>query len=193
MNSAVVSKFALAALGATYLCACSADHSQYYPLEKGAEWTYQYRFNFPRGVESVKVSEEIAVGGVQGYKLTGPMGTSRLAWKGNRLIAEELAGTRFTPPLPLLVPGAKDKVAEWTGTMQLKGAPIPATAVLRQTATSYTVSERKYPAIKCSLSLGSKDVQVETVSIYAEGLGLVSQEENRNSLFYGSLEFLSGP
>src|SRR5471030_2951975 len=116
------------------LCGCG-NQTGWFPMKIGKHWTYQIRAGFDRRVETIKVLRPLTVASVDGFELASPLGISRLAWVGNTLMAESTANARFSPPLPILMPGVelnKDvprRVATWHGRVITLGKEHPGSAV----------------------------------------------------------------
>jgi len=125
---------------------CSSSRT-YFPLEVGKTWTYHVRAGLAITVEDVKVMRRLAVAGTVGYEVGGHLGFSRLAWKNGVLMADSLPNTRFSPPMPMLVPGdfrtvreadalkatvRRRPVQSWQGFVETMGRSEPAKAELYQ-------------------------------------------------------------
>jgi hypothetical protein len=121
------------------------------------------------------------------------MGTSRLAWKGGALRAEELAGTRFSPAIPILVPMRQAFKKEWSGMVTTAAANQEAAATLVQVPDTISIAGRKYMAIKATLTLWIGKKQLEQTTVYGEGIGPLRQEQHVNGVQERYLDYLSGP
>lgn len=167
------------------------SQDQYLPLELGRTWTYQVRGKFSRFVEPVTVSRRMSVAGGVGYEVSGPLGRSRLAWKGNRLVADRLNDSRFEPPLPLLIPGY-DGTEKWHGRMSFMGKVSPAATTLVQKAEEVKIGTRKYTTVAATLTLRCDGRRIELTSWYSPGIGIIRQTQWTNGLEDFSIELLSG-
>lgn len=163
------------------------------PLSKDAEWDYTYSAKMLTGVESVRVINESSIDGHPAYNLSGPMGRSRIAWIGDKLVAAELSGTRFFPPITLLAPGRKGELPTWQGSISSGGTSSPASAQISQESSTFSLGGRKYSAtvVVHRITYGSSNLEVSTT--YADGLGIAQQVSRRNGQFVSSLEYLKGP
>ena len=163
------------------------------PLHEGALWTYEVNGRLRNSVEEVKVIGRTSVDGAPGFAMTGALGTSRLAWKGTKLIASELAGIPYVPAVVLGDFSGASTLPDWQGEIRAYGVTYKATNQAVQEPTTFTLSGRKYPALACQhkLKFGSKSI--ETKITFVQGLGIVSIEEHRDGQFLGSIHYLAGP
>lgn len=180
---------ALLALGAL---GCRADHPRF-PLREGQEWTYTVRTGYVTYVEPVKVARELSVAGTRGFELSGPMGTSRLAWKGGVLLADRYVNVRLEPPMPVLAGGRDEATMRWTGRLMGLGPGKPAEASLSQRPEALRVGTRQVQAIRTDLTLQDGTRRIEVVSWYEDGVGLVRQEHRTDGRLDVQLELLAGP
>ena len=121
------------------------------------------------------------------------MGNSVLFWDGDALMASELSGTRFKPPLLMFKSGNKDATGKWEGmidALQYKG---PATATLIQQKANFGPDSKKSESIESTLNLifGKDSLEVRTV--FTRGLGIAQQEQRLNGKFVSSFDHVSGP
>lgn len=121
------------------------------------------------------------------------MGENRLAWVGSTLVASKLGGVIYEPPITILNPASLSDKISWKGTMTIAGKSILAEAELAQSSSKYTISSVQYAAIRTTLTVETPGKTITTDSVYANGLGLVSQEERLNGKFTAMIEYLSGP
>jgi hypothetical protein len=89
-------------LSALFVSGCASGGPSYLPLTEGREWSYSVNSGFQNDVVTLKVGPKINVGEYNGVSLIGPVGESRVAWAGSKLIASQFANARFNPPLPIL-------------------------------------------------------------------------------------------
>ncbi|MBI1756894.1 MAG: hypothetical protein HY248_03090 [Fimbriimonas ginsengisoli] len=183
----------LAALGiaALALGGCGAQGT-WMPLELGHTATYQVRTGFVSYVEPIRVAHVLSVAGVRGAELNGPMGPTRLAWKGGELVAASMANAHVDPPIPLLTPDDLALTRQWKGTLTFAGVRENATAVLAQRRAGLVLGGRNYRTVRATLTLDTPARQVQLVSDYAQGIGLVRQEQRTNGRFDLALELLAG-
>src|SRR5580658_8406313 len=119
---------------------CGGGQRDLMPLQVGKSWTYRIVSGLDSRVESVKVVRPVAVDGVEGVEINGPLGISRLAWNRNSLVAESTGSLRFRPALPLL---ARDQASQrWTGWVTWLGRDVAATAQTTQKPRSLTLNSR---------------------------------------------------
>lgn len=121
------------------------------------------------------------------------MGPSRVAIKDGRLVAESLAGTVYSPAIPLLVLTPEDRRVTWSGLISAANRSIQATAVLEQTPSKVALGGRQLRGIAVTLTIELPTKKMVVKSTYAEGLGLVRQEQHENESQQRYLEYLSGP
>ncbi len=175
------------------LAGCGGRGGSFMPIRETSEWTYVVNGKLVTGVEKVRVTGRTSVNGVRGFKLVGPMGPSRIAWRGSELIAAELSGVLYDPPVTILdVSGAPD-LAKWSGRIRYYGADLPGTVVGTQKETTFTLSGRKYRAIETTMNLTAGGKKIETVATYADTLGLAKLTEHAGGEFLSSMEYLAGP
>lgn len=163
----------------------------------GRSWTYSVDTGLTTFVATTKVERRVPVGGVMGYELRGTMGASRLAWDRRRLVASMLPHTRFNPPLPLAVAGAKGDAkkpfrAAWRGNVEWFGKARPATATLEQVSDRVRIGSTEVPATLSTVRLTTEDRNVELQSWFVDGLGLVRQDQRTDGILDVRLEYLRG-
>ncbi len=173
MRAAKLATVLLGCLVLFVLTGCGPGQRELMPLEVGKSWTYHVIAGLNTPVESVKVVRPVAVDGVEGYELNGPLGVSRLAWKQNSLIAGSTANLIFHPALPLLA--ANGKKTAWAGEVTWLGRAIKATADISQEPNSLQLSPRTLETIKSTvvLHLPSRSLFLETW--FAPTQGIVKQ------------------
>ncbi len=163
------------------------------PLEKGATWNYSVRAGFVAAVHPVKAARRIAVGEAPGWELQSPMGNSRLAWSGRRLIADQLAGVRYSPPLPLFDPSSRKKDTKWGGFVFVGGKPVEATATISLRQDRFRVGGRDYNTELSEIKLKVGTRSIENLTWFVEGIGIVKQEQRTGPILDRALDYLSGP
>jgi len=187
-----------ALIGLVLLAGCGAD-DRLMPLRVGNEWSYDVKTGLPESVASLKVTREVPVAGIVGCELDGPMGISRMAWKGETLIASVLGNSRFSPPIPLLNSIEERHTEKWSGRMYSHGKTYDAQATLSQEPTPLTREGRKYQATKTVLLLRLPDRELEIQTWYAPGYGILNQVQRTRTgsesvgRFDVELDYLSGP
>lgn len=172
---------------------CSGSRESLFPLKGGNTWTYLVRGGFVNRVETVKVVSEESVAGTRGWRLSGPMGMSRLAWKGGVLFAEELPGCRVYPQVPLLNSLSNAPRVGWTGRLWVMGKSIQASGEVTQEAEKFEIAGRKYDAVVSKLTLANASTQIELKTWFIDGIGPVRQEQRINGTLYPAANYLSGP
>jgi hypothetical protein len=167
------------------------------PLEVGQEVTYVAKNGFSSTIEPVKIVRELPVAGVKGVEMTGPLGTSRMAWKDGVLYADATSHGRFSPPLPMLDSQAteKSKPRTWHGRLEILGREQPAGARLTHKKETIPLGSRRVATTVATLTLDlpASNGKIELISWYQPGTGLVQQEQRTNGRRVLRLELLSGP
>lgn len=172
---------------------CGGSRQGLFPLKVGNSWTYMVRGGFVTRVESVKVVAEESVAGTKGWRLDGPMGMSRIAWKKGVLLAEELPGCRFYPPVPILNSAVDAKGLGWTGRLWVMGTSLEAKGAVTEDADKFEIAGRKYEAVVSTLILASSKTQIELKTWFVDGIGPVRQEQRIDGTLYPAANYLSGP
>lgn len=188
----------LPVLAALFIAGCGAD-DRLMPLQVGNEWSYDVKTGLPESVASLKVTREVPVADQTGYEISGPMGISRLTWKGEMLVASVLGNTRFHPPLPLLNSIEEKQTTKWSGRMYSQGRTFEAEATLSQEPTPLSREGRKYRAIKTVMLIRLPSRELEIQTWYAPGVGILNQVQRTREGGEGvgrfdiELDYLSGP
>lgn len=180
-------------LACAALLACGCARTSYFPMEQGEAWTYSVRTGLGiTSVEQVKVARAMSVAGTDGWELTGPLGTSRLAWKDGVLVGETFSNLRFDPAVPLLVSGGKPAERAWRGTISHLGQEWEAVGTLSQTKGKDTIGTKEVAVVRTELTLQLPDRKILVESTYTERLGLVRQRQETDGRFDVALEYLGG-
>lgn len=157
------------------------------PLRVGSSATYEVKFDLDKEVAPIKTVARVPVAGVEGYELAGPLGVSRVAWKGNTLYADRAANAAFEPSMPILTEDAKPRT--WRGVVTTMGKRLNATATLevkeptKKNASETTVlvgNVNEVKAYKATLTITLPKGTLVLDSWYSVGLGLVKQEQRTN-------------
>lgn len=173
---------------------CTSQEQDLFPLSEGATWTYLARSEFQSSVVTQSVERETPVGEVNGWVLSGEMGTSHLAWSGTRLLASRLGDSTFDPPIPILVWPKDSAPTDWTGEVETPAEKVAAHSKLTVALDKdYTLEGRKVEAIKSTLVLESAHGTHEILTWYGKGLGILRQEQRKAGRLQISIEYLSGP
>ena len=170
------------------LMGCSRSQ-EYFPLEMDRSWTYDVRSGLATFVVDVKVTKKVPVGSSYGYQLEGPLGMTRLAWSGNRLISDNLPNTRIGPPITLLAPG-ETKPILWQGFIETMGKSNSAKATLTQKVEKLQHGSRKYDTIKATLEIKTDDRKIELITWYAPDMGPLRQEQRTNDVLDVAMKYL---
>lgn len=144
------------------------------------------------GVYPVSVLEPTSLAGVQGWVLTGPLGQSRVAWTGDRLVASEWAGTRYDPPLTLLLATTGKSSRTWRGRVSNGLSSVDTTITQQQEPGKIQVSGKETSGTRVSMTMRT-DKLYESTFFYVRGRGLVTSESRVDGRFVVGLEYLNGP
>lgn len=181
-----------------FVVGCGSS-DQLFPLRVDNEWSYGVKTGIPEYVEEIKVTKRVPVAGVQGYELASSMGISRLVWKDDTLYATAMTGTRFNPPLPLLSSAEEKATFSWEGTLYSSGIAHKARATITQTTEPLMRDGRKTSTTKTVQSILLPDREIETITWYAAGTGMIMQVQrtkekgNTEGQFDYQLDYLGGP
>lgn len=190
-NLGVVNRHPLpvvAFLLATALLGC-AKHDELMPMKLGKTWTYTVRPGFGTLVEPVKAIRQVPVGDGLGYELAGPLGVSRMAWQGTRLITDMAGNARFVPPIPLL--GAGDKSLDWRGWLETNGKKLPAKASLTEASAKLSLAGRDFSGTRSTLKVKTPAGELVLDTWFAPGVGVVQQEQRTNDKLDLQLQLLN--
>jgi hypothetical protein len=176
------------------LCGCaSAPQSNLMPLKVGETWIYRVHGRELDQVVPFKVTRRISVAGTNGYEIASDLGISRLAWVGTKLVADELAGTKYDPPLPLLDSQSAPADAQWEGTVTTPAGILRGTATQSQHVDKRPASGRTGVATVSTIELKTGHNVLTLVSSYVPEVGMIQQEEHNGLLSSTSLTMTSGP
>ncbi len=144
------------------------------------------------GVYRITAMEPTSLAGHSGWVLSGPLGRSRVAWVGDRLKAAEWAGTRFDPPITLLVSTTKPTELTWSGRVTNGLRSLDTKVTTRQEPGKINLTGRETPGLRVTMTLKDNPSQ-ESTFFYVKGRGLVTSETRVDGKFSVGLEYLSGP
>lgn len=113
-----------------------------------------------------------------------------MAWDGSRLVAAELSGTNYRPPLPLVDPISDSKPVEWSGSVDSGFGAKSMTATLVNKKAKETVGNRTIDVTLAEVKFSNGD---EALLWLAPGIGVVRQEQRRGERLVAKLVYLSGP
>jgi hypothetical protein len=147
---------------------------------------------FYASAEELSVDRSISVAGQPGWLINSPMGQSRVAWKGDELVGEALAYSRFAPAVPLAVSGRYEAERKWAGTIYVLNSPFPAKATLAQVRASEDVMGQKMDGVKAILTIDIPKLQRQVVleNTLIRGVGLVRQLQRTNGVLDVDLRLL---
>lgn len=176
---------------ALLLVGCGAKTRDYFPLQLGNKWTYEVTIDNDVEIIDLTVAEEAPVGDHQGYLLQSEMGDSRLAWDGDTLLAAELAGTRYSPPIPLYAPDGTD----WSGVVQAESKQVAGKATVSRSEEELVVGGRSFQTVKCVLTLDSGEDHIQLTTWFYAGMGILRQEQRSGPALERdrNIVFVSGP
>lgn len=167
------------------------------PLDQGRSWTYSFYNGSQTFIEPVEVKGKAAVGSGQGAILTGPMGTSRLGWNGDTLLAARLANAGFSPAIPLIVEvgGKGEATRRWNGTIEAFGVKHEAFATMTQARARLARGGVKIDTLKSELVLQAREpgrppTRIEVTTWFRPGVGIVQQEQRTNRRLIVALRLL---
>ncbi|HTQ08605.1 MAG TPA: hypothetical protein VMI31_00895 [Fimbriimonadaceae bacterium] len=155
------------------------------PLDVGHEWTYIVKAprSFLSYVTKVKVARRLSVADTAGVELASDLGPSRLAWKGNELLAERLIGTQFAPALPLVFSSGETYERPWSGRVTFVDRGSFATASESQKGNDdLTFEGRRIHCIESTIELKTAAHRIELLTWFSEGLGIVQQEQRTDGV-----------
>lgn len=173
------------------LASCAAN-SSYFPSDVGLKWTYSVRTGFgAEHVEDVEVERRLSVAGTEGFEIGGPMGSSRLAWKRGVLWAERMANVAFSPPLPIF---AEDRRAmRWEGTLRTAFGLEKASALLEHDSDTLKPGGRVFETVAAKLTMQRPLGETILTTWFAEGVGIVRQDQRTRDELDLRLEWVAGP
>lgn len=174
------------------------------PLEVGRSWTYDVKApqSFGRYITAFKVSRRLSVANSTGVEVTSELGASRLAWVGGGLFAERLASAQFRPPLPLLFEAEETHERPWNGRVEFVESASPtwkdfvldhglAKATQSQKADDeLTYGGKKIHCVKSTVHLKTTAHDIELLTWFSAGLGIVQQEQRTDGKLLVQLKLL---
>ncbi len=161
------------------------------PLDEKSQWAYQVRSPLHEAVWEVAVEGRAPVGSFSGWRLSGPAGESTLAWQNGVLYAGKLSGTTYVPPIPLLATDQKPRA--WKGQIIVAGAASTARANLEFKEEETQVGTKSVTATLSILTLTLEEGQIEIMTWFSSGLGIIRQEQRESGSLSRKLTYLSGP
>lgn len=170
-----------------------ASHQKLMPLEIGSVWTYQCNSGMISRVEEFKITHSVPVGQTTGVALVSQLGTTSLAWHNRRLVAGELAGSEFFPPIPLLASISPSESVSWKGKVRTAGVISSADATLKTVRAEDKVGTQTLSVTQSILLLKENGKEHELLTWFAPDLGIVRQEHRINGSLVNRLRYVSGP
>lgn len=173
------------------LVGCGSNTQDNFPLAEGNEWNYVVRLDGDIAYQQIRVVGRSAVGPHNGWLLESDMGDSRLAWDGDTLLAAEMAGVRYTPPIPIFAPDGES----WSGVVRTAEDEYEATATMETSRKKLDVAGRPHQTVMCVLTLDAGEEPIQLTTWFFEGLGILRQEQRSgpNQERNRRIDFVSGP
>jgi hypothetical protein len=163
------------------------------PLKVGTKWSYSVSTARRQSTPNIVVDRALAVGNGPGFELSGPLGLTRMAWNGRLLVASQLAGTGFKPPIPMLDPSLPEKPVVWNGEIRGPLSSAPAQATLTHEMSTTLLAGVRQPAIKTTLSLKLSGHHLDLLTWWVRGIGIAEQTQRTDGVQDVELSWLSGP
>lgn len=171
--------------------AMGCGSTAWFPIEVGWHHDYVVQNGMATYVEGIEAKAEVPVSGSRGVELSGPLGISRIAWKGSRLMASMLGGSRIVPPIPILISSAPENAINGKSTLETNGARVEVRYTLTHGREKIKVAAREVETIRTTLVLQTATQTTEVVSHYASGIGLVRQNQHTDGRFDLSIDLLN--
>lgn len=170
---------------------CGSGNSDLMPLQVGHTWNYIVKAGFDTYVVPVTVRRRLSVASGSGVELAGPLGVSRLAWKGNALFADRLVATQFSPAIPILFDGDDTHEHRWKGRVDYADRGSSAAATQSQTEDNdLTFGGRKIECVRSTVTLKTATREIELTTWFSRGLGIVQQEQRTDKTLLVRLTLL---
>jgi len=163
------------------------------PIDVGHSWTYVVKAprSFNTYITQVKVARRLPVADVTGVELTSDLGPSRLAWKGDELVAERLIGTQFAPALPILFASGETYDRPWSGRVDFVDRGSFATATQSQKGEDdLTFEGRKIHCVESTIKFKTAAHSIELLTWFSDGLGIVQQEQRTDGILVLQIKLL---
>ena len=180
-----------ASLLALLVFGCGGGEDRYLELHKGAKWTYVVSMDGDEVIQEITVRGRAPVGEYSGWLVDSAMGQSRLAWDGGTLYAAELAGTTYSPPIPLFA----NKPTTWSGVVSTSKSSTKGSADLSRKNENLVQGGKTYATAKTTLTLKTGKDTVELTTWFYQDLGILRQEQRSGAgmLRNRRIDFISGP
>ena len=161
------------------------------PLDVGHAWTYSVKAGFETYIDTIRVTRDLSVAGTRGVELSGSLGTSRLAWVGDALCAEKLAGTQFVPPLPILYRAEETHERPWKGRVIFVDRASPASGTQSQTGDDeQSYGGKKIHCTRSTVRVKTAAHSIEVITWFSAGIGIVAQEQRTDETLLVKLSLL---
>lgn len=170
---------------------CGSD-TDWMPLEEGRSWTYYVQTPAINRVETLRCEEPVRVGATRGWKITSDAGVSKLAWSGSDLLASELLGTSYDPPLRLLDASSQTARWEYSGTCQWGMTTAKITMTARQAPDKLRAGGQDRSSILVTHEFTFDGKKHELKTWYQLGLGVIRQEHRIDRRRVVALEWIGG-
>jgi hypothetical protein len=157
-------------------------------MKVGSKWFYMSRSGLRSLPDNLEVTGRVAIGDVQGYELTGDLGVVHLGWRGGRLVSDEMSGSRFTPPLPILAPA--ERKADWRGWVYTADRREPAKAFVTHSVIQLDQPGRSVKTVLSQVDMKLADRSVQLLTWFEPGVGIVRQVQRTNQRSDLMIEFL---
>lgn len=172
------------------LCTSCKSAQDWMPLVTGKTWRYVAKTPLRSGTYRVRVTGETRVGLVRGYLLASESGNTKMAWSRNSLVVSQIGGIEFYPPLTLLKPLEGKTSWTYTGTIKTPFAEESSRIRISQEPAELTIGGISHPTILVTLTMFFQNQNIEWKTWFAEGRGILRQEQRNNGRFALSLELI---
>ena len=173
------------------LFGCSSGNSLM-PSDVGTTWTYKVRTGFgAQHVADATISKRLSVTGTEGFEIAGPLGATRMAWKDGTLWAQNFGNAQALPALPLL--RVDHQPVGWKGTLETTAGQEKASAQLTHETENRENAGRTTRTLGAQLVVKRPRSTTTLITWFAEGIGIVKQEQRTDGELDLSLDWVSGP
>lgn len=141
-------------------------------------------------VVEVKCDRRVRVGDSDGWVLSGLGGETTLAWDGCILRAGQLGATTFDPPIAMLQ-ADKDEVSwKYAGMVKTRSGARKADVAIVQEPFEIE-GESKSNGRRVTLSFKTGKELIELVTVFSQGVGIVSQEQRNDGRTVSSVRLMN--
>lgn len=140
---------------------------------------------------TVATDGPIRVGTDYGRLLTSEGGNSKMVWVGGELRVAQLSSMKFEPPITLLKP--KERESEWThsGECIFRNVATKVKATLNQEPREMEINGTKRKTLQVTLTMPLNRIDIELVTWFEQGLGILQQEQRNDGKLVSSMTLLS--